>query len=68
MIHDTKRMLEFYSIISKISCRCGGRATIGYNGKGRISQVYPVCTLCGEEIEVRDAHRKRIEELLGDGG
>jgi hypothetical protein len=65
-IQDTRRLLEFYSLISKISCRCGGRVTIGYDGCGRISQVYPVCTLCGEDIEVSTENRMKLERLLGE--
>jgi hypothetical protein len=65
MIDDTRRVLEFYALISKISCRCGGRATIGYDGAGRIYQVYPVCTLCGEEIEVSENQKYELERLIG---
>jgi hypothetical protein len=64
-LRDTGKVLEFYALISRIPCSCGGRVTIGYDGVGRISQVYPVCTLCGEEIEVSDINRSRLEELLG---
>jgi len=64
-LRDTGKILEFYSLISRIACTCGGRVTIGYDGVGRISQVYPVCILCGEEIEVSDNHRSKLEELLG---
>jgi hypothetical protein len=65
MLDDTRRVLEFYSLISKIACRCGGRATIGYDGAGRIHQVYLVCTLCGEEMEVNEEQKNALERLIG---
>lgn|GEM_PF-3167229 len=64
-LRDTGKVLEFYSLISRIPCSCGGLVTIGYDGVGRISQVYPVCTLCGDEIEVSENNRSRLEKLLG---
>ena len=68
LIQDTRRMLEFYAVISRVPCSCGGRATIGYDGMGRISQVFPVCTLCGEEIDFNEENRKKLEDLLGETG